>query len=207
MSDQTTKYYQHILDLYDQLLRLDDEELDDFIFTNPVLLSKDNCYYIYTKIEEGYFNSIPKYREYPEKLEEQLRYIIGITKHLLKQPEDFPLGMGPVEAIWRLWETKEVSLEYAQQLIKNETLYISSESYICCLCYYCQALGQNGDWRIGVPYMKILRAGILHRNYYPWHYFDKEHIVLTWLEVVTRATNDVPDPLCLRMHFIMVLHL
>ncbi|WP_298421120.1 CHAT domain-containing protein [uncultured Kordia sp.] len=194
MSPQIEKFYDHLFHVYEELLLLKKENWKTYLYENPIIFSKRNSYAVYQSIEAGYFKLIPRLKHLSsEEILAPMQSIISMSKHFAKFPMDYPFGTGPVEQIWKQFEAKEISLAYAEKLITNDSLYISTENYIYCLCNYCESLAHEGNWRKAISLFKILKTGIEHRNYYPWHDIDKEQIVLTWLDLVSCATNEIPD--------------
>jgi hypothetical protein len=121
----------------------DSEALVNHIFAHPVLLRTDLGDML-TKAPEQTATMITQIREW-----------------LAQHPEDYPVGPGPIEGIWRQLDDGELSVEQAAVLSRHMSVTEGlSALMVSALSIAARDLALSGEWRAAIAHQRIVQAAV-----------------------------------------------
>jgi len=163
------------------------EDSVSFLFAHPLLLSPES----WLEFERWASGLEPPARA---RALAQLSSLQRIHERVADRPYEYPIGVGPMEALWRRHQHGEVSFERARALAREPGLSsLLSLVYVRALSGLLESQAQREDWRIPVPCHRLLLEAVDARGSGPDQAEMWRTAVLAWLDIVARATNDVPD--------------
>ena len=87
--------------------------------------------------------------------------IAELREWLAQHPEDYPVGPGPIEAIWRRFDDGELSVEQAAVLARHASVTEGlSAPMVEALATEARDLALSGEWRAAVAHQRIVQAAV-----------------------------------------------
>jgi hypothetical protein len=167
----------------------DDITKPDMVFQHPVLLSPEAW------SEAGRRLGWAGERA-PAEVRHARDWCLATLNALAADTTRYPIGVGPLEQIFMRVKQDELSLEGAEQQIRNSGITEQlSAIYVRCLSYWTQRRAVPGEWRPARDMHRLMLAAVDARR----AKVDREsfemriYATLAWLDIVARATTDVPD--------------
>ena len=123
-----------------------------------------------------------------------LDYLWDVRRRYEVQPTGYPVGVGPIEAVWQQVGTGQISAEEGERLVRAPAFTaVLSARYLRSLSAWLVDQAQRGAWQQAVQAARLLRAAatasdstVAPPELLAW-------ITVDWVNVVTSALHEVPD--------------
>lgn len=123
-----------------------------------------------------------------------LDYLWDVRRRYDVQPAGYPVGVGPIEAVWQQVGTGQISAGEGQRLVRAPAFTAAlSARYLRSLSAWLVDQARRGTWQQAVQAARLVRAAaaasesaVAPAELLAW-------ITVDWVNIVTSALHEVPD--------------
>ncbi len=165
------------------------QALNQFVFTNPILLKPDIRADLRKAVETAAMDQ--GQRQHVSAL---LDILQSFWDTLAAAPAKYPVGPGPLEVLAQRAAQGEISSDTAEKLAADPNISAAlSPPYLIKLSNYCRDGAQQGKWRQAMPRHRIIQAAAAALPAAEAWQHVRDALDLDWIDIVHGALMDLPD--------------